>query len=128
MGYWGWQVRKLSIYTDTNKTNSEVYDIGASTEVHGLLKVSAVGGTSPSLTVKAQHSIDGDFFEDLAGLAFSAATDASAQTESASTPAYRYIRFQYALTGTTPQVSFELWCFVKTRDGERGGAPPTLVR
>ena len=116
MGVLQWVVYPLSVYSTTGDTNSPIYDIADSVEVHALLKVSAVSGTSPSLTVKAQHSIDGVWWQDLTGLAFSAATAPTAATDSATAEAFRYLRFFYTFTGSaSPTVTFELHLFVKTR-------------
>ena len=106
-------VRPLSVYTETTTSNSEVIDIGNSTEVHALLKVASTSGTTPSLAVKAQHSIDNGHFAELTGVVFTAATGPTNETKSASTPAYRYVRFQYTLSGTTPSATFEVHLFVK---------------
>src|SRR5690349_7225250 len=117
MGILQWLVHPASPHSETGLTNSPSFDIADSVEVHALLKVTAVSGTSPSLTVTAQHSIDGQFWESLGGLAFSAATAAKAVTDSATSQAYRYLRFVYDFSGTSsPTVTFELHLFVKTRE------------
>ena len=116
MGVISSSVRPLSYYDDdATSTTSAVVDIQDSVEVHALLKVSAVAGTSPSLAVKAQHSIDGETWEDLAGMGFTGASDVAAETVSATENAYRYLRFLYTLTGTTPSATFSVDLFVKTR-------------
>ena len=108
-------VHPLSLHDDSTVTNSGVYDIGDSVEVHGLLKVTDTSGTSPTLDIKAQHSIDGVQWSDLTGLSFTQATGATVETKSATANAFRYLRFRYTLGGTSPTATFELEGFVKTR-------------
>lgn len=127
MGHYHWKVRPLSHYDETGKTHSPVWDIGDATDVHVMLKVAKTGGTSPSLSVKGRHSIDGLRFEDLTGLGFTAATDATSESKSATADAYRYLQFEYDNSGTSPTATFEVIAFVKTRGAGNGGAPPTFT-
>lgn len=108
-------VHPLSVYADSSASNSIVIDLGDSVELHGLLKVTAVSGTSPSFTVTGQHSIDGHQWDPLSGLAFSAATGPTVEVKSATAAAFRFLRFKYSLAGTNPVVTFELQLFFKTR-------------
>jgi hypothetical protein len=126
MGSYSWIVRPLSAYIGSDGTNSDTFEIGASEEVHAVLKVSTMSGTSPNLMVKGQHSIDGLFFEDLTGISFDFSAT-NQQSKSATIPAFRYVRFWYQLTGSgTPQATFEVVLFVKTlgRSVPRGRVQP----
>jgi hypothetical protein len=107
-------VRPMAVYSDTAPTNSDVFDIADFSEVHALLTVAGVSGTSPSLAVTGQRSIDGNDWADISGLAVAAATTVCSEAKSASTNGFRYVRFKYRLSGTSPSVTFELQMLVKT--------------
>lgn len=70
-----------------------------------VLHVNAVSGTStPTITVKIQHSVDGNTYADL--VTFAAATGKGSQYLSVSGTVNRYLQVIYTVSGTTP--SFDI--------------------
>ncbi|MFQ5506265.1 MAG: hypothetical protein ACE5F1_15965 [Planctomycetota bacterium] len=108
-------VRPLSLFDDAAnvESNSDTIDIGDSVEVHAQANVTAISG-SPTITAKAQHSIDGVYWTDLPGLSFSI-TATGSTPDSATANAYRYLRFHYVNTAASTTATFEIHLFVKTR-------------
>lgn len=72
------------------------------------LHVITATGTTPSLTVKLQHSTDNSVWADL--LTFTAATAVTKErlAVSAGTTINRYVRAQWTISGTTPSFKFAL--------------------
>lgn len=68
------------------------------------LHISAVSGTTPSLTVKVQHSVDNSVWIDL--ITFAAATAVGSQRASATGTVNRHLRAQWTISGTTPSFTF----------------------
>lgn len=79
----------------------------ASTEVAILLDVTAVSGTTPSMTVTVQWSNDATNWADADGTAdsFAAITAASKKVKTFPTRA-KFARLSWAITGTTPSFTF----------------------
>lgn len=73
-----------------------------------ILHVITVSGTTPSATIKVQHSTDNTTFTDL--LTFTAATAATKErlTVASGTTINRYVRAQWTISGTTPSFAFAL--------------------
>ncbi|UBU11603.1 hypothetical protein [Nonomuraea gerenzanensis] len=91
--------------TATGNTATSV-DNGASSLNGGVasLHVTAASGTTPSLTVKVQHSVDGNTFVDL--ITFSAATAAGSQRRTVAGTVNRYVRETHTISGTTPSFTY----------------------
>lgn len=81
---------------------------GAASSARGYvanLHVTAASGTTPSLTVKVQHSADNSTWADLA--TFTAATAVTAEQKvSTSATVNRYTRVLYTISGTGPSFTF----------------------
>lgn len=85
---------------------SSLFDEGTGDEIAVMLDVTAVSGTSPSMTVSVQWSNDGTtwFTADPAD-SFTAIT-AAAKVTKVFTVKGLYARLNYAITGTTPSFTF----------------------
>lgn len=71
------------------------------------LHVTSASGSTPSLTVKVQHSADNSSWADLA--TFTAVTAANAyERVTGSGTVNRYIRAQFTISGSTPSFTFHL--------------------
>ena len=90
----------------TASANSNLFDEGTGDEVAVMLDVTAVSGTTPSMTVSVQWSNDGStwFSADPAD-SFTAITAATKVTKSFVIKGL-YARLSYAITGTTPSFTF----------------------
>lgn len=93
--------------TITGSTSSQVFQIPDDAKTVGCqISVATVTGTTPSMTPTLMHSIDGANFSSLeAGSAMS--TNGSQQLIAPATTKVvgRYLRVDYAVTGTTPSFS-----------------------
>jgi hypothetical protein len=75
------------------------------------LHVSAVSGTTPSLTVKLQHSDDdgvGDPWADVTGGAFAAKTEVGGEFIEFSGTLKRYVRVVTTVSGTSPSFTYNV--------------------
>jgi hypothetical protein len=70
----------------------------------GVLHVSAVSGTTPTLVVKIQHSADGTTWADL--ITFSSQNAINGEYQTVSGTVNRYLRAQWTIGGTTPSFNF----------------------
>lgn len=70
--------------------------------------VTAVSGTSPSVTVQLQTSHDGATWASL-GSAFTAQTAANDSGVKLFSPIDRFVRANYTVTGTTPSLTFGVY-------------------
>lgn len=71
------------------------------------LNVTAASGTTPSLTVTPQDSLDGGVtWNNLT--AFTAATGVTRQVLNIAAPFGALLRFDYAVSGTTPSFTFQI--------------------
>lgn len=98
-----------SLHDLTAKTatgNGTAVDNAASSASGGVaaLHVTAVSGTTPSNTVKVQHSVDNSVWVDL--ITFTAATAATSQRSTVSGTVNRYTRETHTITGTSPSFTF----------------------
>lgn len=71
-----------------------------------LLHVTAASGTTPSATIKVQHSTDNSTWVDL--ITFTAATVKTSEYKTVSGTVNRYLRAQYTISGTGPSFTFLL--------------------
>lgn len=71
------------------------------------VNVSAVSGTTPTMTVKLQDSVDGTNWFDVTGGATASITATGPQlVRIASTPIAPFVRLVWTLGGTTPSFTF----------------------
>ena len=94
--------------TTTGNTGAiDVHDAGEKVAI--LANVTAVSGTSPSMTLSVEWSHDGTNFAAVDGTAdsFAAITAASAKVKSFEVKG-RYLRAVWTITGTTPSFTFTL--------------------
>lgn len=94
-----------------NTPSSGVLDNGIATTNGGIgvLHVSAVSGTTPTLVVKIQHSVDGlTAWTDLATFSSQNSVNGEYLTVAAGTTVNRYLRALWTVGGTTPSFNFEL--------------------
>ena len=92
----------------TTNENAKASELGQ-TRLVGWLNVTAIGGTSPSLTVTIQHSADNSNFVTLQ--AFTAKTATGVEAIQISANCLPYVRASAALSGTTPTATYTcyLW-------------------
>jgi hypothetical protein len=91
----------------TASGNGTSHDNGAATSKGGVgyLQVTAASGTSPSLTVRIQHSADGVTWADL--IIFTAVTAGNnAQRIAVAGTVNRYVRAAWMISGTGPSFTF----------------------
>jgi hypothetical protein len=76
---------------------------------YGVLHVTAVSGTTPTNTVKIQHSSDNSVWADLVTFtALTTLTTSEVVAVAAGTTVNRYLRAQYTIAGTTPSYTFHV--------------------
>lgn len=86
----------------TASGNSPAVDIGSASVLRSIAVVTAaVGGTTPSLTIQPQTSVDGTTWTSV-GSAWTAITANGSTTKPLLSPLERYFRLNYTVTGTTP--------------------------
>ncbi len=90
----------------TASGNGPSVDDGSSTTDGAVaaLHVLSASGTSPSLTVRVQHSADGVVWADL--ITFDQVTAAASQVKAVAGPVSRYLRAVWTITGTSPSFTF----------------------
>jgi hypothetical protein len=91
---------------ETATGNSASVDNAVSSANGGVasLHVTAASGTTPSLTVKVQHSVDNSVWVDL--ITFTAATTATSERRTVIGTVNRYVREQHTISGTTPSFTY----------------------
>lgn len=87
----------------TANGNGNPVAVGRNHTLRASLRVTAAAGTTPSLTVTLQTSEDGVTWRNLQ--AFAAATGVSTQRLAVS-GLDRFVRASWAITGTTPSLTF----------------------
>ncbi|HZT61008.1 MAG TPA: hypothetical protein VFA21_20555 [Pyrinomonadaceae bacterium] len=96
------------LQAETATGNAASQDNGTSSAGGGVahLHIPAASGTTPTITVKVQHSTDNITFVDL--VTFNAATGAGVQRVelAAGTTVNRYVRVTFTIGGTTPSFTF----------------------
>lgn len=100
----GFSLHDLTAVTAT--ANGTAVDNAASSANGGVgaLHITAVSGTSPTATVKVQHSVDNSVWVDL--VTFTAATAVTSERKTVSGTVNRYVRAQWTIGGTTPSFTF----------------------
>lgn len=100
-GVYGGQLL-LDLAARTATANGTAIDNTASSANGGVgnLHITTVSGTTPSITVKIQHSTDNSTWADL--ITFTAATAAGAEQKTVTGTVNRYIRATVTISGTTP--------------------------
>lgn len=100
----------LMTYTEASVTatkNGNTIDLGATLmRLQGRLDVTAITGTTPTLTVKFQDSDDGTAWGDLIQLP--QITAVTTDLPFAIRTKKRYLRYVMTISGTTPSVSMNL--------------------
>lgn len=97
----------LSAETATGNGTSVDNTAGTTNGGSAALHVTTVSGTSsPTITVKVQHSTDNSVWTDL--ITFSPFTAAGSARAEVTGTVNRYVRAQYTITGTTPSFTFHL--------------------
>jgi hypothetical protein len=93
---------------DTTGTGGSVDNGAQSTGgLAAYMHVTAVDGTTPTLDVKVQHSVDDTAWVDL--VSFAQVTTANSYERVAVTGTVnRYLRVSYTITGTTPEFTFHV--------------------
>ena len=81
-------------------------DLSNTKELIATLDVTAVGGTTPTLDVKLQHSPDGVKWSDL-GTAFAQKTGVAREVK-VFTQYHRYVKVVYTIAGTSPSFTFSV--------------------
>lgn len=71
-----------------------------------LLSVSSVLGTTPTLAVKIQHSVDNSVWVDVSGAAFVTENAQNGQYIEFTGTLQRYVRASWTIAGTTPSFTF----------------------
>jgi hypothetical protein len=89
----------------TASGNSPSVDVGSAAVLRGaVITASAVGGTTPSLTIQPQTSPDNTNWTNV-GTAFAALTANGSTAAKTVGPLDRYFRLNYTVTGTTPTLT-----------------------
>lgn len=101
-----WGVALHDLTAETATANGTSVDNTASSANGGvaILHVTAASGTTPSATVKVQHSTDNSVFTDL--ITFTAATAATSERKTVTGTVNRYVRATWTISGTTPSFTF----------------------
>jgi len=90
--------------TSTALDNTTSSLLGAS----AVLSVSAVSGTTPTLAVKVQHSVDNSVWVDLMTFTTENSVKGDFQETTGTTTVNRYVRASWTVTGTTPSFTFNV--------------------
>ena len=101
----GYSLADLAAVSAT--ANGTTVDTGAATTVGWLahLHITAVSGTTPSLTAVVQHSTNGSAWTTLG--TFTAATAIGSQVLTGTGATNRYLRIQWTVSGTTPSFTVQ---------------------
>lgn len=101
-----WGVSQHAHGAETATGNSTSVDGTAATTGGGVasLHVTAASGTTPSATVKVQHSTDNSAWVDL--ITFTAATTATSERKTVTGTVNRYTRETRTISGTTPSFTY----------------------
>lgn len=92
---------------------SDAKDLGTYAEALGIAKVTAVGGTGPTLDIKFQTSDNSTDWVDL-GDSFAQITATGNYLKKLSANFGKYVRAVYTLGGTTPSFTFSLQVVAKS--------------
>lgn len=99
----------LTAETSSNAGSASL-DNGAATTGGGsaCLQIQAVSGTTPSMTVKLQHSTDDTNWSDVTGGSFAAANTVDGQYIEFSGTLNRYLRVVSTISGTSPSFTYNV--------------------
>lgn len=94
----------------TSNAGSASLDNAAASTAGGSasLQVQTVSGTTPSLTVKLQHSTDNSTWADVSGGAFAATNTVDGQFIEFTGTINRYLRIVSTISGTTPSFTYNV--------------------
>lgn len=84
---------------------------GAVTTIRAQLNVTAASGTSPSLTVTIEDTLDGTNWNTIGS--FSAKTAVSREVINITTPFSDRVRVSWTVAGTTPSFTFEVSAYTE---------------
>lgn len=101
---WGVSLHDLTAVTATGDGTSVDNATSSANGGVATLHVTAASGTTPSATVKVQHSADDSVWVDL--ITFTAATTATSERKTVTGTVNRYVRGQWTVSGTDPSFTF----------------------
>lgn len=87
------------------------YGYGPIANIRAQLDVTAVAGTSPSLTVFVEDTLDGTNWNTIG--TFAARTAVGREVINITTPFAEIIRVRWAITGTTPSATFSVVAYAQ---------------
>lgn len=93
----------------TSGSTAMIHTYGPITGIVLQVNVTAVSGTSPTLTVKAEDSVDGTNWNAVAGAATSSITATGitlVRVDLRAVPVTERLRFTWTIGGTTPSFTF----------------------
>jgi hypothetical protein len=97
----------LSSGARTTSGNSGVIEgFGFAKDLRLQLNVSAVGGTTPNLTVTVEDTLDGVTFNTIGS--FAAKTAVAREVINVTAPFASRLRISWVITGTTPSFTFDV--------------------
>lgn len=96
----------------TSSQTSSLAGYGYATTLRAQLAVTAVSGTTPSMTVVIEDTVDGGTNWNQVA-AFTAATAVGVQVQNVTTPFSDTIRVRWTVTGTTPSFTFSVLAYVE---------------
>lgn len=97
----------------TNGNSGPLPGYGALQDLVVQVDASAVSGTSPSLTVLVEDTVDGTNYNTVQ--AFTAITAVGRQVQRITVPFTDTLRVSWTITGTTPSFTFSVKCVAGTR-------------
>lgn len=102
----GVSLRDVAEGAETSTGNEASVDNAASSLNGGAatLHVTDASGTTPSATIKVQHSVDNSVWVDL--ITFTAATTETAEWKEVAGTVNRYLRVTHTISGTTPSFTY----------------------
>jgi hypothetical protein len=99
----------LAAESTSNAGSTSLDNAAASTKGgSAVINVQAASGTTPSLTVKLQHSTDNSTWSDVSGGSFGALNTVSAKFIEFTGTVNRYLRIVSTITGTTPSFTYNV--------------------
>jgi hypothetical protein len=99
----------------TASSASAVFDVSDVDQLILTLNVTAASGTSPTLDVKVQHSVDAGTWTDL--VTFTQKIASGTEDKAVTTPFHGKIKVVYTVGGTTPSFTFGVKATVKNTAG-----------
>jgi len=110
------QTKDISFFAEaqlsgTGVSYSSGFDVSAYSELCAFVKVTAIGGTSPSLAITVQHSPDDVSYFDHSTMA---AITATGNYYKSITEFAKWARLKYDFSGTSPTIDMTIAGVVKT--------------